>query len=232
MKRYSISFIVFFICSIAFSNICIAQSDSLIGMWDKVLGPGDPIRYTFLIDCKAIIQFQTSIDSARYLTFPIYSSSLRHIGFGQDGIGSWQGIYDVSSDTLKIEGFWYTGQPPAPTPTFFNAPTTYVKVSTSIINNENKIPESFLLHQNYPNPFNPETTIEFVVQQSSRVKLKIYNTTGQIVRTLVDDYKTTGKYSLIWDGKDNSGKTVPSGNYFYQISVGALTFTKKMIHIK
>jgi len=90
----------------------------------------------------------------------------------------------------------------------------------------------FSLHQNYPNPFNPETTIEYVVQQSSRVKLKIYNALGQLVKILVDDYKTTGEYSVVWDGTDSSGKVMPSGNYFYQIKAGEFTSAKKMIYIK
>jgi flagellar hook assembly protein FlgD len=52
---------------------------------------------------------------------------------------------------------------------------------------------------------------------------------GQIVRTLVDDCKTTGQYSVVWDGKDNSGKVAPSGIYFYKIYKDGSTSTKKMI---
>ena len=70
------------------------------------------------------------------------------------------------------------------------------------------------------------------MQQSSKVELKIYNNLGQLVKTLVDDYKTTGEYSVVWDGKDNSGKVVTSGNYFYQFQTGEFASTKKMIYIK
>jgi hypothetical protein len=90
----------------------------------------------------------------------------------------------------------------------------------------------FGMHQNYPNPFNPQTHIEYTVRESSPVELKVYNTLGQLVRTLVDDYKTTGEYSVVWDGKDTSGNTVTSGSYYYQIKMGEFTSTKKMIHIK
>jgi hypothetical protein len=88
------------------------------------------------------------------------------------------------------------------------------------------------MHQNYPNPFNPQTKIEYTVRRSSPVELKIYNALGQLVKTLVDDYKNAGEYSVVWDGKNNSGKTVPSGSYFYRIKMGDFTSTKKMIHIK
>ncbi len=95
-----------------------------------------------------------------------------------------------------------------------------------------KTPVSFVPHQNFPNPFNSETTIEYAVQQSSHVKLNIYNTLGQIVRTLVDEYETTGEYSVVWDGKDNSGNVVASGNYFYQIKTDGNALTKKMIFME
>lgn len=233
MRHYSIFLIVLFLCFVVVSNNCLAQSNLLIGVWDKVSGPGDPIRLTFQPDSKVLIHFQTSIDTARYLTFPIYSSSLKDMGYGQDGIGSWRGIYDVSSDTLKIEGFWYTGVPPTPTPTFFNTPTTYERVTTGIINNnEDEIPESFVLHQNYPNPFNPSTKIEYSVQNTGIAIIKIYNNLGQLVRTLVDEEKSAGKYTEIWDSKDNNSKQVASGTYFYQLQVGEFTSTKKIIFLK
>ena len=88
------------------------------------------------------------------------------------------------------------------------------------------------LMQNYPNPFYPTTTIEYSVQQSSHVELKIYNSLGQLIKTLVDDFKTNGEYSVIWDGKDNSGKEVPFGNYFSRIKIGELTSVKKLIYVK
>ena len=92
--------------------------------------------------------------------------------------------------------------------------------------------DEFSMHQNYPNPFNPRTRIEYTVRESSPVNLKVYNTLGQLVRTLVDDYKITGEYSVMWDGTDNSGNKVPSGAYYYQIKMGEFTSTRKMIHVE
>jgi len=92
--------------------------------------------------------------------------------------------------------------------------------------------DEVILNQNYPNPFNPSTTIEYAVQHPSHVLLSIYNFSGQLVKTLIDENKNTGEYSIIWDGKDNSGNTVPPGNYFYQVKVGDFISTKKMILFK
>ena len=87
-----------------------------------------------------------------------------------------------------------------------------------------EVPSKFELSQNYPNPFNPFTTIpfqvgdsRFVVHSPLRTTLKIYNILGQLVRTLVDKEKAPGNYNVVWDGKDDSGKEVSSGIYFYQL---------------
>jgi hypothetical protein len=101
------------------------------------------------------------------------------------------------------------------------------------------IPERFTLSQNYPNPFNPTTTIPFTVYGSPfmvhspiHTTLKIYNILGQLVRTLVDEDKLPGRYNIIWDGKDNSGKEVGSGIYFYQLRTKEYTNTKKMVLLR
>jgi hypothetical protein len=75
----------------------------------------------------------------------------------------------------------------------------------------------FALQQNYPNPFNSETTIRYSVKESGLVQLNIYSTTGQLVRTLVNEKKPSGDYFVKWDGKDGSGELVSSGVYFYTL---------------
>ena len=72
---------------------------------------------------------------------------------------------------------------------------------------------------NYPNPFNELTVISYTLKVSGRVSLNIYNITGHKVRTLVDENQSTGEYSVIWDGKDNSGNKIKQGVYFYQLNV-------------
>lgn len=87
-------------------------------------------------------------------------------------------------------------------------------------------PKEFTLRQNYPNPFNPRTTIKYQLPFSAHIVLRIYSIIGQEVKTLVDADKLSGSYSVVWDGKDNWGKEVSSGVYFYQLSAKKEHFRK------
>jgi hypothetical protein len=97
--------------------------------------------------------------------------------------------------------------------------------------------ESFDLSQNYPNPFNPLTAIRFKVE-GEKLKapipttLKVYNILGQKVRTLVDEPKTPGNYEVVWDGKDDQGKEVSSGIYFYRLDTENYQKIRKMTLVK
>ncbi len=93
-------------------------------------------------------------------------------------------------------------------------------------------PATFELAQNYPNPFNPSTDIRFRIPDASQVSLIVYNTLGQEIKTLVNDYYEAGEHTVAWDGRDNNGQSLPSGIYFYQIEAGAYKQMKKMMMIK
>lgn len=93
-------------------------------------------------------------------------------------------------------------------------------------------PEYYALEQNYPNPFNPQTRIPFTLKENTHVKLYIYNTLGQRVRTLIDEYRQADSYAPIWYGRNDLGKKVASGMYFYQIVTPNYTKTKKMLLVK
>ncbi len=95
-----------------------------------------------------------------------------------------------------------------------------------------EVPESFSLSQNYPNPFNPETNIRFQLPQSADVVLKIYNTLGQEVKTLVDRQMNPGTHVVLWDGRSNLGTRLPSGIYYYQIIAGRFHASRKMLLLK
>jgi len=81
----------------------------------------------------------------------------------------------------------------------------------------------YFLSQNDPNPFNSTTLIHYhlpaVSYQQSAVSLKIYNILGEEVRTLISQEQRAGRYEVVWDGKDNQGKEVSSGVYFYRLEV-------------
>jgi hypothetical protein len=90
-----------------------------------------------------------------------------------------------------------------------------------------------LLHQNYPNPFNPTTTISFSVAQTlSFVILDIYNIKGQLVKILIDEKLPAGNHQVTWNGKDDNGKHVASGIYFYKMKTVNFEKTKKMLLLK
>ncbi len=91
----------------------------------------------------------------------------------------------------------------------------------------NKLPNAFVLFENFPNPFNPTTVIGYQLTESSKVVLKIYNTLGQEIRLLVDEMKSKGNHTSVWDGKDNKGNMVSSGVYLYQLQAGQSWLTKK-----
>ena len=94
------------------------------------------------------------------------------------------------------------------------------------------VPTGFTLYQNYPNPFNPQTTIRYDLPVSGLVTLKIYDTLGQEIKTLVSEIKTAGVHTFVWDGTDNRNNRVSSGIYFTQMSSGVFTGIKKMILIR
>jgi hypothetical protein len=104
--------------------------------------------------------------------------------------------------------------------------------SSTAVEDRGNVQSDYSLQQNYPNPFNPATTIEYSVKQPSRVELRIYDSSGQLIKVLVDEFKPRGEYSIAWDGKDSLGKTVSSGVYFYKIETGEFTSAKKMIYVK
>jgi len=94
------------------------------------------------------------------------------------------------------------------------------------------IPLSFFLSQNYPNPFNPNTTISYGLPNDSDVKIEIFNLLGQRVTTLVNERQKAGFKQIVWDGRDNIGRIVSSGVYFYRIDAGNFGQSKKMLLLK
>jgi hypothetical protein len=90
----------------------------------------------------------------------------------------------------------------------------------------------FCLSQNYPNPFNPYTNFRFTLAKSGHLRIDIFNIVGQQVRTLVDEDMKAGVYVADWDGKNDSGKSVSSGIYFYRMQVGDFSDRKKMLLLK
>ncbi len=89
------------------------------------------------------------------------------------------------------------------------------------------LPKVFALYQNYPNPFNPTSTIRYDVPKASRVVLRVYNTLGELVATLVDGQHDAGTYTATFDGKN-----LASGVYFYRMEAGSTVISKKLVLMK
>lgn len=94
------------------------------------------------------------------------------------------------------------------------------------------LPSAYSLEQNYPNPFNPETIISYSLPKQSRVQIKIYDITGNEIRSLIDEEKSAGRHNILWDSRNNFGQRVASGIYFYKIVADNFVQTKKMILMK
>ena len=91
---------------------------------------------------------------------------------------------------------------------------------------------AFELFQNYPNPFNPTTKIDYQVPSTGKIQIQLYNVTGDLVRTLVNAEQPAGKYSIMWNGRDENNRQVATGVYIYRVVFGNAVLSKKMLLLK
>ena len=97
---------------------------------------------------------------------------------------------------------------------------------------DNPLPYKFTLEQNHPNPFNPMTSISYSIPSAGEVNLSVFNTLGQRIITLVDNYQDAGTYIVEWNGTNDCGDPVSSGIYFYKIMINNDTECRKMLLLK
>jgi hypothetical protein len=102
--------------------------------------------------------------------------------------------------------------------------TAIIGTPTGVTEPVTETPKEYKLEQNFPNPFNPTTTITYSVPKSSLVTLKVYDMLGREVSNLVNEYKSAGIYNFDFDGREFS-----SGIYFYKLTAGEFSSTKKMM---
>lgn len=106
-----------------------------------------------------------------------------------------------------------------------SAPGTVVSIGTDPLGLS--IPKGFILEQNYPNPFNPSTTISYHVAEEGHVILKVFDSLGQEVSTLVNNDQSPGIYEINWNAS-----ALASGTYFYRLEIGNKVVTKKALLLK
>ena len=92
---------------------------------------------------------------------------------------------------------------------------------------------AFRLFRNFPNPFNPSTTIRYELAAPARVTLRVHDVVGRVIRVLEGEgLREPGVHEITWDGRDDDGRTVASGVYFYRIDVGGSSETRRMVMLK
>lgn len=104
--------------------------------------------------------------------------------------------------------------------------------STGIDEKPVLLPKRLVLYQNQPNPTKGSMTIRYEIPVESKISLKIYDGSGRLVRTLIDELVKPGSYSVCWNRKDNDGKEVPFGIYFYRLYANDKCLLKKAVLLK
>ena len=94
------------------------------------------------------------------------------------------------------------------------------------------LPRTPILHQNYPNPFNSTTNIVLELPNKGHVSLKVYDITGKEINRLINEVLPEGQHSIIWDGKDSSGREVASGIYIAYFLASGVSASRKLLLLK
>ncbi len=108
-----------------------------------------------------------------------------------------------------------------------------ISISTGIEDEEDiLIPTFFSLDQNWPNPFNSTTVINYSIPRQGYVRIELFNILGQTVKLLVDDWLLPGQYSISWNGRNQNGRDMASGIYFYRLTSDQSSSVRKMVLLK
>jgi len=116
----------------------------------------------------------------------------------------------------RSDGLWHT-------------PVSFLPVEPG---NEDVFPDKIELRQNYPNPFNPLTNLRFEISDFGFVELEIFNVNGQKIATLVSKELPPGEYEVQWDARDDAGREVGGGVYFYRLTVNGYSLAGKALYLK
>ena len=165
----------------------------------------------------------------------------------KDGNIYWRRVYDVmnlpasTSDTVYFSGDVVLNEPGLYTiavtiQTAFvdpilwnNAMTLDLYIGSGAKMAVDELPKVFALHQNAPNPVRKNTSISYAIPRTSDVTIRVFDISGRVVKTLVNATKEAGYYTANWDMKDNTGREIASGIYFYEFNAGDFKSIKKMV---
>ena len=185
----------------------------------------------FGFDPGVLIQWNTASE-VETVGFNLYRSDVEEGPFEQIN----QAIIPASSDPFTGSSYSYRDYDTEAGNTY------YYKLEDVSINGKTKFhppvsatapsPEKHELFPNYPNPFNKSTVFKYQIPVKTHVIIEIFNVLGRKIRTIIDENKEIGFYTVSWDGLDSHGLPVVSGIYFYHMSTNSFRTTRKMTVIR
>lgn len=191
------------------NNVNITANSPILS-WFLPVNSSSPLRYR--------VELASNPDFANAQTFDNVSSLQQAVSNLNTGQYFWRVRSYVANNPANQSGYSPTGK------FTVNSPTS--------TDNTEMIPEQFEVSQNYPNPFNPSTIISVSLPENSNMNIKIFNTLGQEIKTLVDGEFAPGNYNFTWNGTDSFGKVVSAGVYFYRVEAGKFSAVRKMTFMK
>ncbi|MDD3643213.1 MAG: FlgD immunoglobulin-like domain containing protein, partial [Candidatus Krumholzibacteria bacterium] len=195
----------------------------------------DGLEYYAFGGCPQINRFDVLAATgpgAYCLRYPDYGSTQYYAGVFTDQINN----FGYPMRTVWVgHSFMYIRDNPATGPmargdmwwdvnTFFEGGTDWTDADAT--------PAATAMSRCWPNPFNPVTTISFTLREKGPVSLKIYDVSGRLVRTLVEETRGAGRHEIVWDGRNDGGRGVASGIYFCRMVATEFERTEKMVLLK
>lgn len=142
-----------------------------------------------------------------------------------------QSTWNSSKDTIYVKARNSTINTDSTTWEAFSIDISHI-TNNKIKQHENKFTTRSIKALNSPNPFRARTQIQYSIPSDNYVAINIYNQKGRLLRVLEQRKRRAGKYKASWDGKDNNGNFLSSGEYYYQVVSGDYITTKKMLMLK
>ncbi|UCH10522.1 MAG: T9SS type A sorting domain-containing protein [Fidelibacterota bacterium] len=130
----------------------------------------------------------------------------------------------IQREILDLASIWYTA--------WVNAGEPVPSLGIKAVRDEDLTPDHYTLYPNYPNPFNPTTTIRYANPVPGNVVLRIFDTMGREVYTILGGFQPAGVYKVVWDGRDHHHIPLGAGVYFCRLEAGNVTRTIKMLLLK
>lgn len=155
-----------------------------------------------------------------------WSAALASLDSDGDGFTNGEELQDP-------DGSWQIGRPFPGDPALVTNPGDASDFpNTTSVEARPGAADSYALDGNYPNPFNPGTTIRFEIPERATARVEIFDTRGSLVRVLTDGLVNAGIHEIRWNGRDDAGRSLESGAYFYRLTAGDFSSMRRMLMLK